>query len=61
MSKFFQVRATVLQKMQNYEEARVKIIKTQLSKLKFAAKTKTGTTLRITKTFKMKNCLMNYF
>ena len=38
----------------NNEEARVKITKTQLNKVKSAAKNKTGTTLRITKkTFKM--------
>ena len=45
--------------MKNYEEARIKLTNTQLSKLKSAAKNKTGTTLR--KTFKMKNYLMNYF
>ena len=40
--------------MTNNEEARVKITKTQLNKVKSAAKNKTGTTLRITKkTFKM--------
>ena len=35
--------------MVNYEEARVKLTNTQLSKLKSTAKIKTGTTLRITK------------
>ena len=40
--------------MTNNEEVRVKITKTQLNKVKSAAKNKTGTTLRITKkTFKM--------
>ena len=40
--------------MTNNGEARVKITKTQLNKVKPAAKNKTGTTLRITKkTFKM--------
>ena len=36
--------------MANYEEAIVKLTNTQLSKLKVAAKNKTGATLRITKT-----------
>ena len=35
--------------MPNYEEAGVKLIHTQLNKLKYAAKYKTGTTLKITK------------
>ena len=35
--------------MANYEEARVKLINSQLNKLKSAAKNKTGTTLRTTK------------
>ena len=43
---------TVLWKIESYEEARVKITNTQLSKLKSAAKDKAGNTLRITK----KNC-----
>ena len=48
--------------MANYEESRVKLTNTQLNKLKPATKTKTRTTLRITKkNFKMKNCHMNYF
>ena len=34
--------------MPNYEEAGVKLIHTQLNKLKYAAKYKTGTTLKIT-------------
>ena len=33
--------------MANYEEARVKLINSQLNKLKSTAKNKTGTTLRI--------------
>ena len=36
--------------MANHEEARVKLTNAPLSKLKSAAKAKTGTTLRITKT-----------
>ena len=49
--------------MANYEEGRVKLTNAQLNKLKSATKSKTGATLRITlgKTFKMKNCHMNYF
>ena len=35
--------------MANYEKARVKLTNTQLDKLKYAVKSKTGTTLRITK------------
>ena len=35
--------------MSNYQEARVKITNTQLSKLKSAAKPKTGTILRFNK------------
>ena len=35
--------------MANYEEARVKLTNTQLNKLKFPVKKKTGATLRITK------------
>ena len=49
----------VVQKMTNYQEARVKLTNIQLNKLKSAAKHMTRTTLRIT--FKIKNCLMNYF
>ena len=46
----------------SYEETRVKLTITQLNKLKPAAKNKTGKTLRkLRKTFKMKNCHMNYF
>ena len=33
--------------MANYQEARVKLTNTQLNKIKFAAKNKTGTILRI--------------
>ena len=40
---------TVLENMVNYEEARVKLTNTQLSKFKYPAKNKTGTTLRMTK------------
>ena len=43
--KFSQGSVTVLEIMANYEEARVKLTKTQLSKFKYP----TGTTLRITK------------
>ena len=35
--------------MENYKEARVKLINTQLNKLKSSAKNKTGTILRINK------------
>ena len=41
---------TVLQKMENYQEARVKLTNTQLNKLKPTAKNKKGTTLRLNKT-----------
>ena len=48
--------------MGNYEKSRVKLTNTQVNKLKPVTKTKTRTTLRITKkNFKMKNCHMNYF
>ena len=48
--------------MVSYQEARVKLINTQLNKLKSAAKNKTGTILRINKkTLKMKICNMSYF
>ena len=48
--------------MANYEEARAKLTKTQLNKLKSVVKNKTGTTLKITrKTFKIKNYVMNYY
>ena len=47
--------------MVNYEEARVKLTNNQIQKLESAAKTKTGTTLRIRKNLKIRNCLMNYF
>ena len=47
--KFSQGSVTVLSKIANYEEARVKLTNTQLNKLKFAAKSKTGATLRISK------------
>ena len=48
--------------MSNYEKAKVKLTKIQLSKSKSAAKNKTGATLRISqKILKMNNCLMNHF
>ena len=47
--KFSAGSVTVLQKMANYQEARVKLTNTQLSKLKSASKNKTGTILRINK------------
>ena len=52
----------MLQKMANYQEARVKLTNTQSSKLKSAAKNNTGTILKLNKkNLKMKNCHMNYF
>ena len=46
--------------MSNYEKAKVKLTKIQLSKSKSAAKNKTGATLRISqKILKMNNSLMN--
>ena len=48
--------------MASYQEARVKLINTQLNKLKSAAKNKTGAILRINKkTLKLKICNMSYF
>ena len=48
--------------MANYQEARVTLTNTQLNKLQTATKNITVTILRINKkTFKMKNCRMNYF
>ena len=48
--------------MKNYQETRIKLINTQLNKLKSALKNKTRTILRLKrKTLKMKNCHMNYF
>ena len=47
--KLFQGSVTVLWKMTSYQEARVKLTNTQLSKLKSATKKKTWTTLAITK------------
>ena len=38
----------VLQKMANYEDARVKLTNNKLKKLQSAAKSKTGASLRIT-------------
>ena len=40
---------TVLQKIANYQEARVKLTNTQLNKLKSEAKNKTRTILGLTK------------
>ena len=45
---FSQGNVMVLPETANYEEARLKLTNTQLSKSKSAAKNKTGTTLRIT-------------
>ena len=47
--KFSQGSVTVLQIMANYQEVRVKLKSTQLSKLKSAAKSRTDTILRINK------------
>ena len=47
--KFAQGSATVLYKLANYQEERVKITNTQLNELKSAAKNKTATTLKATK------------
>ena len=46
---FFQGSAAVLQKMANYEEARVKLANTQLKKIESATKNETGAKLIITK------------
>ena len=46
---FFQGRVSVLSKMLNYQEARVKLANIQLKKLKFATKNKTGTISRLNK------------
>ena len=45
--KFSQESVTVLQKMANYQEARAKLTKTQLKKLKSAAKNKAGKILKL--------------
>ena len=47
--KFSQGSVTVLQKIANYQEARVKLTNTQLNKLRSAAKNKTRTILRLNK------------
>ena len=47
--KSSQGSVTVLYEMINYQEKRVKLTNTQLSKWKSEAKNETGTTLRITK------------
>ena len=57
---FSQGKITVLQKMANYEEGGVRLTNTQLSKLKFTGKNKTGSTLRITKKI-FHDFLMIYF
>ena len=58
--EFSQRNVTILWKTVSYEEARVKLTKTQLSKLKTAGK-KTATTLGTTKkTLKIKNYHINY-
>ena len=44
--------------MPNYQKARVKLTNTQKNKLKSAAKTHSE---ELRKTFKIKNCHMNYF
>ena len=46
---FSQGSVTVLQKMANYQEPRVKLTNIQLNKLKSAAKNKTRTILRLNK------------
>ena len=46
---YSQGSATVLQKMANYQEARVKLTNTQLNKSKSTAKNKAGTILRLNK------------
>ena len=46
---YSQGSATVLQKMANYQEARVKLTNTQLNKSKSTTKNKTGTILRLNK------------
>ena len=50
-SQYSQGSVTVLQNMESYEEARVKLTNTQLNKSKSAAKNKTGTTLITKKNF----------
>ena len=45
--------------MRNFQETRVKLINTQLKKLKYEAKNKTGTIIRLNKK-KTKNFGMNY-
>ena len=47
--KFSQGSVTVLEKIANYQETRVKLTNTQLNKLKSAAKNKTRTILRLNK------------
>ena len=46
--------------MANYEEGGIRLTNTQLSKLKFTGKNKTGSTLRITKKI-FHDFLMIYF
>ena len=47
--KCSQGSVTVLEKMANYQEVRVKLINTQFKKLKSASKNKTGTVLILNK------------
>ena len=55
--RFSQGSVRAFQIMTNYQEARVKLTNTQLDKLKYAAKNKTGTILRLNKKkLDMKNC-----
>ena len=48
-TKFSQGSVTVLWRMANYQETRVKLTNTRLNKLKSTAKNKTGTILRLNK------------
>ena len=47
--RIFSGKRNSIIKMENYEEAKVKLTNTQLNKLDSAAKNKTGTILRINK------------
>ena len=47
--KFSQGSVKFLQKIANFEEARVKLTNNQLKKLESTSKSKTGTTFKITK------------
>ena len=60
--KLFATKCISLIKKSNYEEVRVKLTNTQISKLKSEVKNKTGKESRKTKkNIGMKNCHMNYF